>query len=730
MRNAIPFLQADIVTIRDTQSLQWDAQKLQQRQTMLDWLSPTDFPAQQHDIISRRQEDTGQWFIDSPEFQEWSQGANRTLFCPGIPGAGKTMMTAIAIDHLCRTVQSDNVEIAYLFCSYKAKADQSVFNLLTALLKQLVQSQPDMATPVTRMYDYHTKKKSRPSLSDIFEALQSVCSNQTTVYILVDALDECADTDGGRGRLIDKLCELQTKGDLRLMLTSRFIPEVTERFRSSPSLEVRASDSDVRHFIDGHIPRLPKCIQRNEELQNLVQDKIAGAVDGMFLLARLHVDSLLDKRNKQSVMSTLEKLTKGSAALEKAYGEAIKRIDGQLDNDRSLARCALSWITYAQRPLTTRELCHALAIEPDDKTLNNDSVDDVEDVISVCAGLVTVDEESNVIRLVHYTTQEYFERIRLEWNPSAQEAITVACLTYLSFDAFRSGSCANDRAFAEKLTENAFYDYSARYWSEHIRPVEKTTSSLALAFLCDEALVDAAIQAVSMSNYKYEGYSTRFPNQTTGMHLAARYGLLYLTEKLLVGKCGDIGIEADSKDSFGRTSLSWAAARGHEAVVRLLVERDDDVDPNSKDLFGRAPLSAAAVNGYEGAVALLLTKKSIEPGSQDMFGRTPLSDAVKRGYLPIVELLLQRLKGQGNPVTKQELPAVRRPTVDPKCRIFCSICLAPIPDFDSHHHCGICDHGDFDMCEDCLASGAVCTDLSHTLAKRTVREGVLVNVTN
>src|SRR5436305_1436961 len=177
-----------------------------------------------------------------------------------------------------------------------------------------------------------------------------------------------------------------------------------------------------------------------------------------FLLARLHVDSLLDKRNKQKVLSTLDKLSKGSAALGESYSEAIKRIDGQLAEDRSLARCALSWISFAQRLLTTKELCHALAIEPGDKHLNADNIYDAEDLISVCAGLVTVDEESDIIRLVHYTTQEYFERIRLEWIPGAQQEIAEACLTYLSFDTFQSGTCISDEAYKQRLTENRFLD--------------------------------------------------------------------------------------------------------------------------------------------------------------------------------------------------------------------------------------------------------------------------------
>ena len=360
-----------------------------------------------------------------------------------------------------------------------------------------------------------------------------------------------------------------------------------------------------------------------------------------FLLARLHVDSLLDKRTKQKVLSTLDKLSKGSTTLDKAYGEALKRIDGQLPEDRSLATRALSWITHAQRLLTTTELCHALAIEPGDKSLNNDNVYDVEDVISFCAGLVTVDPKSNIIRLVHHTTQEFFERVCLEWNPGAQEEIAIACLTYLSFDTFRSGSCASDEAFEQRLAENAFFHYLAHYWSEHIRPVEKTASRLALAFVSDEALVDCTIQAVSTSGYKYEGYSRNFPNRTSGQHLTARYGLLYVTETLLMGKHGDGNIGADARDGYGRTPLWWAAEEGPEAMVRLLVERDD-VNADSRDDFGRTPLSRAAARGHEAMVRLLVERDDVEADLKDDLGRTPLSRAAEGGYEVTVRLLVER----------------------------------------------------------------------------------------
>jgi hypothetical protein len=349
-----------------------------------------------------------------------------------------------------------------------------------------------------------------------------------------------------------------------------------------------------------------------------------------FLLARLYIELLCDKRRKREVLSTLNQLSRGLLALDDAYNKAIKQIDEQLPGDRLLARRAISWIVYAKRPLTTRELCHALSIEPGDKALDSDDIYGIETVISVCAGLAVVDEESNIVRLVHYTTQEYFERELLDWHPSALEDMAVACLTYLSFDTFRSGSCAYGEAFKRRLAENAFFDYSARYWSEHTRPVESTTSRFALAFLCDGALVDRAVQAALI-----------FPCRTSGLHLTTRYGLVYLTERLLTDKYGDSNIGADWKDNSDQTPLTWAVKGGHEAVVRLLVDRDD-VKADSKDGNGRTPLWWAVWESHEAVVRLLVERDDVEADSKDIYGRTPLSWAASQAHEAVVRLLVER----------------------------------------------------------------------------------------
>lgn len=248
---------------------------------LLDWISPTIFPSQQTDFISRRQEGTGQWFLNGPEFAGWLRQPKETLFCPGIPGAGKTMIAAIAIDHLLNTMQSSSVGVAYVYCNYKSREEQNATSLLAALLKQLVQAQPSLVEPVKRLYEQHVNLGTNPSLDETIRTLRSVFTNFSTVHVVIDALDECRDSKTRR-EFLNKLRDLQSETDLRLMVTTRFIPEILNEFKEALLLEIRASNADVRRFVVGQIDRLPKCVREDSTLWHMVQESIVEAVDGMY----------------------------------------------------------------------------------------------------------------------------------------------------------------------------------------------------------------------------------------------------------------------------------------------------------------------------------------------------------------------------------------------------------------------------------------------------------------
>lgn len=94
-------------------------------------------------------------------------------------------------------------------------------------------------------------------------------------------------------------------------------------------------------------------------------------------------------------------------ALETAYDGAIERINNQTSNKRIWARRLLAWVFHARRLLTPKELIHALSVRIGDHGLNEENFVSLPEVVSLCAGLVMIDEKSTVVRLVHYTTKEY-----------------------------------------------------------------------------------------------------------------------------------------------------------------------------------------------------------------------------------------------------------------------------------------------------------------------------------
>jgi ankyrin repeat protein len=338
------------------------------------------------------------------------------------------------------------------------------------------------------------------------------------------------------------------------------------------------------------------------------------------------------------VKLTLAKLSKGSAALDDAYKEAIQRIEGQLSGDYELAKRVLSWITYAKRPLTTIEICCALAVEPDEAELDPENIPNVEDLLSVCAGLVVVDQESAVIRLVHYTTQEYFERIRDTWNPGAQLHIASTCLTYLSFSIFRTGSCSSDEEFEERLRGSQFLDYAGKHWGEHAFTVEGEICELACSFLSYKDLVSCAAQVLLRPKYRYRKYSQNYPKDSTGLHITARFGLAIVLEALLLNQVGETALVLERRDSEGQTFLYLAAEFGHQRMVKLLLDKGADVNVKG-GAYGNA-LQAASEGGHEAVVKLLLENGADVNAQGGEYGNA-LKAASEGGHEAVVKLLLE-----------------------------------------------------------------------------------------
>ncbi|KAI1754892.1 hypothetical protein F4782DRAFT_464491 [Xylaria castorea] len=606
----------------------------EEKRDILAWLSPTNYSAQQSDIIRRRQAGTGQWLIDSPEYRHWVATKKEALFCPGIPGAGKTILASIVVDNLFDLQRADrSIGVCYVFLNFRQSDEQKLEHLMAGLLKQLAQTQIGLSESVKSLGGQHMSKAKSPSISELRQALSSVVAEFSRVFVVIDALDECQ-TDNCQREFISELLNFRSNFEANFLATSRFIPAITSRFGSAVMKEIRASDEDIVRYLDGNLPRLHDLISRDVALQTEIKQGIVKCVDGMFLLAELHLGSIKNTISRKDVRIALSKLGKGSDAYDAAYNDAMTRIKSQLPRHQDLALRTLFWITYAKRPLTTIELRHALGVEWETTEFDENNLPDLEDMVSYCCGLVTVDEERNIIRLVHYTTQEYLERTGPSLFPWAQYQIARTCITYLSFDAFGSGMCSSTSECEQRLSTCPLYKYASDHWGRHayLASGYQDCTALCIAFLTEASKVEACAQAL----FNWNVGNNQEPGKATGLHLAAFFGLHEVVRSIVERE------DPNPCDSRGSTPMYHAIEQGHLSVVELLLETGVIVDSM---VSGWPLLAWASKSGHKDIVRLLLDKGAeINLGATDELfeGATTLSSAASHGKEVIVRLLLER----------------------------------------------------------------------------------------
>jgi ankyrin repeat protein len=356
-------------------------------------------------------------------------------------------------------------------------------------------------------------------------------------------------------------------------------------------------------------------------------------------LAHLHLYSLIGKNSVKAMNTALKNLATGSNAYNLAYTDAISRIESQNQDQVRLAKMVLSWITLARKPLRKQELQYALGVEHGEASLDVENLPDIEYLVSICAGLVTIDEQSSIIRLVHYTMQDYLKRTLKDWYPEAETEIARICITYLSFSAFRNGACNDKPMLLLRLRNHPLYYYSACCWGRHAKAASEIFDTTA-TFLSSEKKVQAAAQALCIGEaFTWNSWSGKDENylfNVTGLHLAAYFDLEDQASVLIKIKPGMV----NAKDSFGRSPLSWASAHGCEKVVRSLVEGGADIE--SKDNSQRTPLWWAMFT--EGPENLCVTRYLLSSGAstetRDKEGRAALSWESERGHTATIRLLL------------------------------------------------------------------------------------------
>ncbi|KAF7178085.1 hypothetical protein CNMCM7691_006743 [Aspergillus felis] len=590
-----------------------------QSQRILDWITELDFDRQHNDNLKSMLEGTGLWLLESEVFVRWISQPQQTLFCPGIPGAGKTIMSSIVVEHLRTKFLGDpEVQVA-----------------------QLANKGSTVLPNIEQMYKSHTGNKTRPTVKEIRPELSRTAQSFRRIFVVIDALDEYCSSDPDELQdLLSALFTFQKDGPVNILATSRPNSEIMSKFKECTQREIRAQDDDILRYVTTTLPTLLRSkISLYPNVQDDVRREVVKSADGMFLLATLHMDHLKGYLTVGDLKEALDHLPRGRTRLGKAYDHAIDRIKSQYEPCCQMAMRVLSWLTHCKRALFADELQDALGIRPGHTDLDPEFLPDIDILDSVCAGLVVFDQNTSRIRLVHYTTKEYLLGHPAFRNSEVEIAQT--CITYLSFEAFSSG--ASD--YEHRRRNYSLHHYFAEYWAVHASAALDTSKefmTFLVAFLEKKSNVYAAGQAMltfaRADRPGREHWLKVLPDplpdhQLTKVHLAAYGGLTsIITEYIRQNQDLDIG------DSKSRTPLAYAAEGGHLETTRVLLE-SKRVNPDSKDWKGETPLVRAAFGGYKEVVQLLIQYRAC-PNPTDESGHNPLCAAALCGDIETMRLLL------------------------------------------------------------------------------------------
>lgn len=322
--------------------------------------------------------------------------------------------------------------------------------------------------------------------------------------------------------------------------------------------------------------------------------------------------------------------------LDDAFAETLQRIQKQPDGQDTLGMKTLLWIAHARRPLLVTELSEALAIKPGSTSLNPRFRESQKRMVDCCYGLVTVDDKSSIIRLVHFSVQEYLYKFQKELFADGERTVAEGCLTYLLFDTFALGPRQDEIEIENMISNNVFVKYATHHWGNHVHSAQnEDVDRLALIFLRAKPQRGCSLQILHYTaNLREEYWTAKEARSCNGVHLTAMFGLENLGKQLLdVDKVG-----VDDATDHGTTALIKAAAGGHVEFTKMLLGRQ--ADRIKENWYGTA-LHCAAESGKI-ATILLLLETGLDVDIRDRRGRTSLHCATVSGHPSVMQALLDR----------------------------------------------------------------------------------------
>ena len=321
-----------------------------------------------------------------------------------------------------------------------------------------------------------------------------------------------------------------------------------------------------------------------------------------FLWVKLQIERLCREKTEDDVTEALQ--SNLPEDLDQLYQESLSHIFKAGNTARDTAIKTFSWILHMREPLTPSALLDAVS-----KARNLPM--QVSDLMVLCANLVVLDKNCNVIRFAHQSVKEFLERHDSFTGPVAHTFLASTCIEACSRGPVSKGSL--------QLPSDDFYVYAAMYWPIHSTMAEGMATNGHIvnqmtSFIFDEDF-DTTLSFASWLETRREIIP----------FLANDHALKIPLDAIPDGDAGYLFLIS----VFGLASL-----------LRVVFEHVADLDVNQKNTHGHTPAYLAAALGHLDTLSMLVDHGANVNVKCGRYG-SPLHAACFAGHLEVVKMLLE-----------------------------------------------------------------------------------------
>ena len=197
------------------------------------------------------------------------------------------------IDSLCDQAKEENIAVAGLYCDFASQQEQTITNIMGAILKQLV-GRGGIPSYLREAFEEGKREFGGRGLrlADLMGMLKTVIASLPHVFICVDALDECLPKF--LPELLKSLRDIVRESpSTRIFLTGRphVRGDIQKCFTEMVEVPITPNPDDIRNYVEIRLGRDPDPEAMSNSLRadivRVILEKISDMCVGPFRIYTL-----------------------------------------------------------------------------------------------------------------------------------------------------------------------------------------------------------------------------------------------------------------------------------------------------------------------------------------------------------------------------------------------------------------------------------------------------------